>query len=63
MDKLTPEEKKHAYYAHDFEDGNGQHAIRIEIPLNGTWWEHVLIYNKNNTRIKVIKYANGHYAS
>lgn len=46
-----------------YENGEGQHAVRIEIPLNGTWWEHVLIYDKDNKRIKTIKYSNGHYRS
>jgi hypothetical protein len=45
-----------------FKDGSGQHAIKIEIPLNGVWREHVLIYDKDNKRIKVIKYAGGRYA-
>jgi hypothetical protein len=63
IQKLPPKEKNFAYYEHDFEDGAGQHAVRIEIPLNGTWWEHVLIYDKNNKRIKTIKYSSGGYRS
>ena len=46
-----------------YEDGTGQHAVRIDIPINGTYWEHVLIYNKDNKRIKLIKYSAGHYRS
>ncbi len=46
-----------------FEDGTGQHAVEISIPLDGTWWKYVLIYDKNNKRTKVIKYASGKYAS
>jgi len=46
-----------------FEDGTGQHAVRFTIGLNGIVWEHVLIYDKDNKRIKAIKYASGHYAS
>jgi len=45
-----------------FEDGTGQHAVVIQIPLDGTWWKHILIYDKNNVRIKTIKFASGHYA-
>jgi len=44
-------------------DGTGQHAVTIEIPSNGVWLEHVLIYDKENNRVKVIKYANGRYRS
>ena len=44
------------------EDGTGRHAVKIEIPLNETYYEHVLIYDKDNKRIKVIKYAS-RYAS
>ena len=46
-----------------FEGGAGQCAVRIEIGVNGTWWEHVLIYDKDNKRIKTIKYTNGGYRS
>jgi len=62
---LSPEEKKYLgpAPASFFEDGTGQHAIRIQIGLNGTVWLHDLIYDKDNKRIKTIKYAAGHYAS
>lgn len=46
-----------------FEDNTGQHAVRMEIALNGTDWAYVLIYNKENKRVKVIKYVAGHYSS
>ena len=45
------------------EDGTGQHAIKIEIPYHGAYYEHVLIYNRNDERIKVITYSGGRYAS
>ena len=65
IQKLPPEEK---YYVQGgdtsfFEDGTGQHAVKIFIPLNGTWRVHVLIYDKNNLRIKAIKYTDGTYRS
>jgi hypothetical protein len=62
---LSPEEKKYlgpspvSY----FEDETGQHAAVSTIGLNGTWWRHVLIYDKDNKRIKTIKYASGNYRS
>jgi hypothetical protein len=45
------------------EDGTGQHAITIQEGINGTYWIHVLIYDKDNKRIKVIKYKDGGYRS
>jgi hypothetical protein len=46
-----------------YEDGNGQRAVRIDIPVNGTYWEHVLVYDKDNKRIKVLIYSGGKYRS
>ena len=63
IQKLSPDEKLHARVNDWREDGSGQHAIVIEIALNGTWWHHVLIYDKNDKRIKTTKYITGHYAS
>jgi hypothetical protein len=62
---LSSEEKKYLGPSpvSFFEDGTGQHAVRIKLGLNGTVWEHVLIYNKDNRRIKTVKYQSGHYAS
>jgi hypothetical protein len=45
------------------ENGTGCHAVKIEIPIDGTYWEHVLIYDLNNKRIKNLKYKGGHYQS
>lgn len=44
-----------------FEDGTGQHAVKIEIPVNGDYLNYVLIYNKSNVRIRKIKFSSGHY--
>jgi hypothetical protein len=63
IQKLPPEERKYAGVSDWLKDGTGQHAIRITIGLNGTVWEHVLIYDKDNKRIKTIKYSSGHYRS
>jgi hypothetical protein len=60
---LSPEEQKYVGSIFFYEDAMGQHAIRIEIGLNGIWWEHVLIYDKADRRIRTIKYANGGYRS
>jgi hypothetical protein len=45
------------------EDGTGQHAVEISIPLNGKFWKHVLIYDKTNRRVKTVKYSSGRYMS
>jgi len=65
IQNLPPEERK---FIDDnniwfYEDMTNQHAVRIEIGLNHVWYEHVLIYDRNNKRIKVIVYANGRYMS
>jgi hypothetical protein len=60
---LSPEEKKYAGPIEFFEDGTGQHAVMIMIGINGTVWRHYLIYDKDNKRIKTIKYASGDYHS
>ncbi len=44
-----------------YEDGTGQHAVKIEIPVDGTYQNYVIIYDRNNTRIKAMKFASGHY--
>lgn len=44
-----------------YEDGTGQHAVGFQIPHSGTWWGYVLIYDKNNKRLKAIRYVQGHY--
>lgn len=59
-----PPNERHSIGVIDFlEDGTGQHAVRFEIALNGTDWAYVLIYNKYDKRIKVIKYVSGYYRS
>ena len=63
INKLPPEERKYVGPLQFFEDVSGQHAIMIEVALNGTDWAHVIFYDKNNKRVKAIKYVAGHYAS
>jgi hypothetical protein len=63
IQKLSPEDRKYARVSGYNEDGTGQHAAVIEIDLNGTAWNHVLIYDKDNKRIKVVKYVAFHYRS
>jgi hypothetical protein len=47
------------------EDGTGQHAVSIEIFIKGknASWQYALIYDKENKRIKTIKYGYTRYQS
>jgi hypothetical protein len=63
IQSLPPNERESANYVHYYEDGEGQHALRFEVPINGVDWAHVLIYDRNNKRIKVIKYVSAYYRS
>jgi hypothetical protein len=60
---LLPDEQKYAGPILFYEDGMGQHAVDIEIAINGTSWKHILIYDTDNKRIKAIKYSSGSYQS
>ena len=46
-----------------YKDGTGQHAVLIKMGINNQVWLHILFYDKNNKRIKVIKYVSGDYYS
>jgi hypothetical protein len=61
--QLPSQERENAGVSEAHKDGTGQHAIVIDVPLNGRWRRHVLIYDKNNKRIKVIDYYHGGYRS
>jgi hypothetical protein len=63
IQKLSPEERKFIAGIEFFEDGTGQHAVKITIGLNHINWRHVLIYDKDNKRINTIKYISGNSAS
>jgi hypothetical protein len=45
------------------EDSAGQEAVSISIFLDGVWWQHILIYDKDKHRVKAIKYVSGRYRS
>lgn len=48
-----------------YEDDTGQHAIEFEAfpPNQNATWHYVLIYTKENKRIKVIKYGYRRFLS
>ena len=60
---LTSEERIASSRSSFLEDGAGQHAVVLEVALKGRWWHHVLIYDKDNKRVKTIKYSPGRYRS
>jgi hypothetical protein len=62
IQKLSPEERDGAGREY-FIDDSGQHAVKITYTLNDRNWVHVLIYDKNNHRIKAVKYVSGHSMS
>ncbi len=65
VQKLPSEEKQYVrdYNIKFFEDGTGRHAVKIAIPLTGIWWEHIIIYDRADHRMKVIKRKGGWYRS
>ena len=63
IEKLSAEDRKYAGPIWFFADGTGQHAVKIEIEYDGNIWEHVLIYDKDNKRNRVVKYFGGRYQS
>lgn len=46
-----------------YKDDAGRFAVKIQIPVYGTWKVHVLIYDNANRRVKVLRYNGGHYMS
>ena len=49
-----------------FEDGTGRHAVSFRVDssgslIGGTCWVYVAIYDKNNERVKVVRYVEGYY--
>jgi hypothetical protein len=46
-----------------FRNDRDQHAVMIEIPLDGDWTNYVLFYDSQGVRTKVVKWISGHYRS
>jgi hypothetical protein len=62
INALSPQEQKDSGSTLYFEDGTGQHAIQHEVDIGGRdRWYHILIYDKNNNRIKTVKYYVGRF--
>jgi hypothetical protein len=45
-----------------YEDGTGQHAVRIEVGSNGSYTVYIFIYDDHNVRKKIMRFADGGYA-
>ena len=65
IERLPREEREYVIESNIWllEDGTGRLAIQISIPLRGfwtdIWWNHILIYDTNNKRIKTMKHKGG----
>ena len=60
---LSSNEKPYVQVIQYLKDGNGQHAVVIEVDLKPNAWNHVLIYDKDNKRAKVMKYIDHQFRS
>ncbi|HEX3856071.1 MAG TPA: hypothetical protein VHY30_02105 [Verrucomicrobiae bacterium] len=65
IQKLPPKERNYVGSVFYFEDGTGQHAIDVEIFVKGqnASWHYAIIYDKENKRVKAIKYGYSRYQS
>jgi hypothetical protein len=65
IQKLPPKEKGYIGDVSFFEDGTGQHAVSIEVfeGNQNASWRHILIYDKENKRIKAIRSGYRRYQS
>jgi hypothetical protein len=68
IDKLSSDQKAilRDWDISFYEDGSGRHAVMIRNVRKLGWvynytYNHVLIYDKSNRRIKVIRYRTGRY--
>ncbi len=60
---LSQEKQRSVLLVTCYEHPDGRFAVQITLALNGTWKEHLLIYNAKHERIKVIVYTSGYYMS
>ena len=62
-DRLRTKAEKSDWAVSYLEDGTSQHAVVLEDGHNGEYWRYALIYDRDNRRIKVLKYSTGSYMS
>jgi hypothetical protein len=65
IQKLPPEERTFVGPVFYLEDGTGQHAFDAEVSIKGknASWHYAFIYDKENKRVKVVKYGYTKYQS
>ena len=63
IQKLSMNERNSRSPIMFFQGRNGQHAVKFFTGQNGTYKTHILIYDQDNKRTKVINAKGGHYAS
>jgi hypothetical protein len=63
IQKIPTRKKEFVVSVHFLKNDAGEHAIDIGTGANGRYWRHILIYDKNDKRIKVIEYKTGWYRS
>jgi hypothetical protein len=65
IQELPPSEKRRVIESNIwfFKNETGQHAVKISIPVNGVWWDHILLYDSFDKRVKAIKCKSGRYRS
>ena len=64
IQKLPSDEKGYSHVSGYFDDGTGQHAVEIEVFVGGTEsWHYAIFYDKENKRVKVVKYGRTRYMS
>jgi hypothetical protein len=65
LQKLPAEQKGYIGTIFFYENESGEHAVNIQIfeEYKNASWQHVLLYDKNNKRIKVTRYGHVKYQS
>jgi hypothetical protein len=65
IQNLPPSQKGYIGTQTFYQDGTGQHAVSVPIfeGNKNASWKHVLFYDKDNKRIKVIRYDYEKYES
>ena len=63
IQKLSLKKSEFVGSVNFLEDGTGLQAIDSAVGISGRWWRHVLIYDKENKRIKVVVSKTGKYQS
>jgi len=65
IEELPPDQRKalivNDYMVKLFEDSKGSCAMEIRVLVEQTLWRHILVYDESNSRVKVMRYANGYF--